>query len=102
MSSGLKSSDTKRRPSILHKGSKEVDNRVGSGTLDGMGLELKRRFSLRDAVRRIFSGNQEKACSNIPQVSMALEGHHSLNISHRVVLCTNGHVRKTANPNSCK
>lgn len=73
-SSSLRFLDTKRRPSILRKESKEAESRADSGIGDGTGgrSELKRRFSLKDAVRRIFSGKQDKESPKILQVSVGL------------------------------
>ncbi|KAF3154789.1 hypothetical protein TWF751_003572 [Orbilia oligospora] len=70
-SSSLKLSDTKRRPSILRKESKEAESRtdsdVGNGTVLGGHFDLKRRFSLKDAVRRIFSSKQANESPKIQQ-----------------------------------
>ncbi|KAK6526686.1 hypothetical protein TWF281_009889 [Arthrobotrys megalospora] len=67
--SSLKVSDTKRRPSLLRKESKGADSPAELDVGNGVGIrsELKRRFSLKDAVRRIFSGKQDKGASNISQ-----------------------------------
>ncbi|KAF3202377.1 hypothetical protein TWF106_002410 [Orbilia oligospora] len=70
-SSSLRLSDTKRRPSVLRKESKETesqtDSDVGNGIVLGGHSDLKRRFSLKDAVRRIFSSKQANESPRIQQ-----------------------------------
>ena len=69
-SSSLRFSDTKRRPSILRK--EGAESRTDSDVGDGAGgrSEPRRKFSLKDAARRIFSGKQDKDRSKILQVSI--------------------------------
>ncbi|KAK6348773.1 hypothetical protein TWF730_009544 [Orbilia blumenaviensis] len=62
VSSSLRLPDPKRRPSLLRKESKGTENQMDSGDQSAP----KRRFSLKEAVRRIFSGKQDKGDPTIP------------------------------------
>ncbi|KAK6511988.1 hypothetical protein TWF481_000885 [Arthrobotrys musiformis] len=59
----------KRRPSILRKYSNGAESQVHSDAVDDAAShsELKRRFSLKDTVRRIFSGKQDRGSFRIPE-----------------------------------
>ncbi|KAK6333568.1 hypothetical protein TWF718_011376 [Orbilia javanica] len=77
--SSLRLPDTKRRPSILRKEQRAAERRADPdiGNTTGGSSELKRRFSLKDTVRKIFGGKQDKECSKISQqnsISLAKTG----------------------------